>query len=269
MARVCRGLAANLMGDYDQALTWAERSFELVDDVNDPDLVADIYASATLPCAARGRFREARRLAGLHDQVASKLTTHHRVHGVAIVVELEELLANWPRIRELELRVVETVEENLATPCVRNPRSLLVCAVAAEVEGDTAQARTLEERAQDLWMEGYGLALDGPRLRLALMREVLEAVSQHLLQPIGARVSTWFHFSATAIRLDALATVGDREAVEAEAPPLLKPRTYLEPFALRALGRVRDDESQLRQALARFEALKLDWHAAHTRTFLQ
>jgi len=40
--------------------------------------------------------------------------------------------------------------------------------------------------------------------------------------------------------------------VEAEAPPLLKPRTYLEPFGLRALGIVREDEALVEQAQSRF-----------------
>ncbi len=45
----------------------------------------------------------------------------------------------------------------------------------------------------------------------------------------------------------------------------LKPRTVLEPFGLPALGQVRGDDELIRQALARFEAMGLDWHAAETR----
>ncbi len=50
-----------------------------------------------------------------------------------------------------------------------------------------------------------------------------------------------------------------------EAPMALKPRTVLEPFGLPALGQVRGDDELIRQALARFEAMGLDWHAAETR----
>ena len=57
----------------------------------------------------------------------------------------------------------------------------------------------------------------------------------------------------------------DREGVEAEAPPLLRPGSYLEPFAMRALGIVREDDDLVEQATARFEAMGLDWHAAETR----
>jgi hypothetical protein len=39
---------------------------------------------------------------------------------------------------------------------------------------------------------------------------------------------------------------------------------YLEPFALRALAIVHDDNALLGQALEQFAALELDWHAAQT-----
>jgi hypothetical protein len=45
----------------------------------------------------------------------------------------------------------------------------------------------------------------------------------------------------------------------------LETGTYLEPFALRALGVVRDDEPLVERAAARFEAMGLTWHAAQTR----
>jgi len=56
--------------------------------------------------------------------------------------------------------------------------------------------------------------------------------------------------------------------VEAEASRLLQPETYLEPFALRALGLVRDDASLIERAAGRFEAFGLEWHAARTRALL-
>ena len=65
-----------------------------------------------------------------------------------------------------------------------------------------------------------------------------------------------------------MAGIGDGVRVEDEAPRFLQQGTYFEPFALRALGVVRDDEDLIRQALERFEALKLDWHAEQTRALL-
>ena len=40
---------------------------------------------------------------------------------------------------------------------------------------------------------------------------------------------------------------------------------WLEPFALRALGQVREDDELIRQALEQFETMGLDWHVAQTR----
>jgi hypothetical protein len=42
----------------------------------------------------------------------------------------------------------------------------------------------------------------------------------------------------------------------------------VEPFYLRALGIVREDETLLAQALVRFEAMGLRWHAAETAVLL-
>jgi hypothetical protein len=65
-----------------------------------------------------------------------------------------------------------------------------------------------------------------------------------------------------------LTTIGARDLVEAEAPPLIKPDTYLEPFALRALGHVRGDTELLKRAVDRFQEMGLDWHAARTRALV-
>jgi hypothetical protein len=67
-----------------------------------------------------------------------------------------------------------------------------------------------------------------------------------------------------AVRLDALAMLRDAERVEHEAPPLAQAGTYLEPFALRALAIVREDDELLERASERFAALGLHWHAAQT-----
>jgi hypothetical protein len=71
--------------------------------------------------------------------------------------------------------------------------------------------------------------------------------------------------AAQAARLDAFVALGDRCRIEEEAPALLRPNSYLEPFALRALGVARQDAELLGQALARFDAMGLDWHAGQTR----
>jgi hypothetical protein len=72
----------------------------------------------------------------------------------------------------------------------------------------------------------------------------------------------------TAGRLDGLAALRDRQRVEAEAAPLLRPGIYVEPFALRALGIVRGDDALIERAIVRFDAMGLDWHADETRLVL-
>src|SRR3990170_5851125 len=122
--------AALAEGRFDDARRWAERRLELLDRIADPDHVADVYWSAIPGYLGQGRFEDARRLAQLHDEVTRDLTPHHRLHGVAFLLEVEELAGGWEPIRELTPRVEQAVAANLATPCVHNPRSLLVCALA-------------------------------------------------------------------------------------------------------------------------------------------
>jgi hypothetical protein len=66
--------------------------------------------------------------------------------------------------------------------------------------------------------------------------------------------------------MDALAALGRRDQLEAEAPALLSPGTYVEPFVLRALGTVRRDPDLIEQAKQRFLSMGLDWHAAQTES---
>lgn len=71
-----------------------------------------------------------------------------------------------------------------------------------------------------------------------------------------------------SIFLDALAAIGDRDRTETEAPKWLQAGTFAEPFALRALGTARNDPLLLKQALERFEAMELSWHAGRTRRLI-
>jgi len=54
-----------------------------------------------------------------------------------------------------------------------------------------------------------------------------------------------------------------------ECGAAVQPGTYFEPFALRALGVVREEADLLDQAVTRFEAMKLGWHAEETRALLE
>ena len=150
-----------------------------------------------------------------------------------------------------------------------NARTLFSCAVACGELGLAGEATRLEDAAigQGFQDSGVGFWLDPPPAHLALLRGDLGRLDA-LLASSGA---TW-HASldgslyALATKLDALLALGRTREAEAAAAALLEPGTYLEPFALRTLGLVRRDRALTEQAIARFEAMGLLWHAAKTRT---
>ena len=259
-----RGLRAFAAGDFEESVAWHRRRLALVGEIGDPDHEADIYGNAIAPAVGCGHFDEARRHTTANEEVTRGLSPHHRLHGVSATLELEELLGDWAAASRLQSRVETAVAENVATPCVRNQRSLLVCALARAYLGDDDGARRLERDAEAHGMTGYGTVVDTPRLQLALHRGDLATVESLLGEP-GVRRTNWFYLSSMAAHLDGLATLGRRETVEREAARHVAPETYLEPFALRALGIVRDDKSLIERAADRFSALGLDWHAARTR----
>jgi class 3 adenylate cyclase len=255
-------------GDYLESLSWAQRRLEIVDEISDPDHVADVYEIAIPACCVVGRFTEARRLAAVHDQVVEPLSTHHRVHGISVSLEVEELCGAWERIADLAERTETTVEENVSTPCIRNARSLLVTALAAAHTGDAETAKYFEERAHELTTEGYETVLAAPRAHLALARGEID-VAMALVPPFDEyELQTWFALPIATARLDALAAARDRDRLEREAPRFMRSGMYMEPFALRALGIVREDDELITRALDRFEVMRLDWHAAQTRALL-
>jgi hypothetical protein len=262
-----RGTVAFAEADFESALTWSQRRLEVKDEISDPDHVAEIYELAIPAYCANARFAEARRLAVEHDGVVEPLSDHHRLHGVAVLLEVEEICGGWTRILELADRTDTAVEANLTTPCVRNARALLLTALAAAYSGDEETARHYERRADEVATEGYDLVLAAPRTWLALLRGELDALDR--LEPVDlARVQHEYALPAAAARLDALAALKERSLVERDAARLLRPGTYLEPFALRALGAVRDDELLIEQAADRFDAIGLNGHAEQTRRLL-
>ena len=261
-------VAAFAESDFAAALSWSQRRLDILGEISDPDHVADIYEVAIPSFSAVGRFREARRMAAEHDAIVEPLSAHHRVHGVAAILEVEEVCGGWQRIRELAGHTEATVDANLATPCILNARSLLVTALAAAHAGDDEAARRYERRAEEVASEGYDIVLAGPRTWLALLRGEIDEIDALIDAVDLPRGQTWYAIPAAAARLDALASARDRTRAEREAAPLLRPGTYLEPFALRALGVVREDESLIERAVERFEAMNLDWHATETRKLI-
>jgi class 3 adenylate cyclase len=257
-------------GDFAGSLTWAERRLDLIAEISDPDHIADVYEMTIPSFSILGRFADSRRLASLHDEVVQTLSAHHRLHGVAVLLEVEEVCGGWDRILGLAERTTSAVMDNLSTPCIRNARSLLVTALAAARSGNAEAAASFEERGEEVATEGYDFILAAPRAQLALLRGDSDSALA-LTRPFdefAGTVQTWFALQAATARLDALAAAKDRRNLEREAEPLLRPETYLEPFALRALGIVREDEQLIARAIERFDAMQLDWYAAQTRTLL-
>jgi class 3 adenylate cyclase len=251
---------------FADAVTWTERRLELVADIDDPDHRCEAYETAAPVYAAMARFDEAREMGDRHEDLARRLSPHHRVHAVSLGLELADVLGDWQALADETDRVQTLVQANLATPCVRNPRDLLLCAAGHLITGDESRAVELERAAARVGGEGYESYLSGPRLRLALARGD-RAVLQELVALPVERVFVW-GVGALAARLDALVALGRADLVEREAPVLASAGTLLEPFALRALGAARRDGALLSCADDRFASLRLGWHRAQTERLL-
>jgi class 3 adenylate cyclase len=258
-------LTSYAVGDYGQAYADSRRRLELSDRITDPDHLAHMRESGVAACLGLGLFAEARELAREHSAIAAELTPHHQLHGVALQVEVEELAGDWEAICALEPAVERAVAANLATPCIRNARSLLVCAVARERLGEREASLHLEAEATELEPAARNARLALSKIQIALLRGEPDRVEALLTEPIGAGASnTWFLAPWLATRLLAMAALDDLRGVEEEAPPLLQPTTYLEPFALRALGMVRRDPELLGQAESSFQRMGLSSFAEET-----
>ena len=254
--------------DYEEACRIVERRLETLARIDDPDHRADAYWAALPAYLGAARFDDARHIASLHDDVTAPLTLHHRLHGVAVLLEVEQLAGDWERIRELTPRA-ERASAQSTTRCLHSRLGLLTCALASAYLGDDEGARRLEARSEEYGIDRYGRE-ESP-IWLALHRGDLVEVERRLeeLEQPGKSLLRSRKLAPVAARLDALAALGRRETLEHDATPLLRPGTYLEPFALRALGAVRRDETLVVQAAQRFETMGLTWHASRTTALLR
>jgi class 3 adenylate cyclase len=250
----------------EEAAALSDRRLELVPHLDDPDGVCEVCESAVPVLVAVGRFEEASRLAAMHWDIARRLSPHHRVHAVSLTAETADVLGSWQQLAAETGRMHDLVTANLATPCVRNARDLLLCAVAHLFTGDEDRARELELQARTIAGEGHEREQSLPLLRLALGRGDAKELHRLLELPLQ-RVFVW-GVGAWASRLDALVAIRAHERAEEEARPLALPGTAIEPFALRALGFASGDDALLARADERFAALGLDWHRSQTERLL-
>jgi hypothetical protein len=184
------------------------------------------------------------------------------MHAAMQLIAVEQVAGRWEAVRGLQSRAESAVAANIATPCSSNASSLLLCALANVHLGSEKEAHRLERSVEDLGMEGYGDVFDPRYIEIAIARGDLAEVERKLSEwsPEG-----FLDIEGLIARLNALVALERRAEIEEEAPSLVKPGTYLEPFALRALGYARRDDGLIQQAIERFEAMGLDWHAAETR----
>ncbi|CAN5220220.1 hypothetical protein BH09ACT13_BH09ACT13_14480 [soil metagenome] len=251
---------------FTEAAEWSQRRLELLSEIDDPDHLCEVYESGVPVAIVVGQFQEARRLAALHTELARRLSPHHRVHAVSLQLEIADALGDWEALAGETDHATNAIAENLATPCVRNPRGLLLLAAAHLFLGDEARSIELERDAERMVGAGYETYRSAPSLRAALAQGN-RAVAEALLALPIERSFVWGP-GVLATRLDGLLALGDREAIEREAPALVQGGTYTEPFALRALGAARDDDDLLARAQEQFAALGLSWHGTQTERLI-
>jgi DNA-binding SARP family transcriptional activator/tetratricopeptide (TPR) repeat protein len=249
-------------GALPEAGRWIDRTLTVLPRVRDPAEREAILFVAAFAYLRLGRIPEARRLAAEHDEVASRLSAHHEVHGVAMDVLVDVVAGDWQAARKRTARAEAACAANRDTPCQFDWRTLMMCALAQARLGDEAEAQRLEELSVTRLVVGGPAAREPALLRLALLRGDRDAVERLLADDPGP--SLW-DVDYRAARLDALVAVRDSERIEREAPALVALGGYVEPFALRALGLVRGERALVERAAERFDAMALGWRAAETR----
>jgi hypothetical protein len=259
-----RGSGRWAAGDYEGACALHEEWLALLPAIGDPDHTHFALIEAVRTSIGSGRLANASRLSEQLVEVVDGLTIHHRLHGYQMRIEVESARGGWDAIRALASETERAVEANLATPCPGNVASLLAAAVASAYNREDTDSRRLEAKADAIGMEGYRMRFDPLRMQLAIarrdlteLRRLVEGADSEWLEP--------YAFVPTAALLDALIVLGEHEWIEEQAPGLVRPGTYVEPFALRALGVARGDEALLDEAIRRFQQIGLDWHAGETR----
>jgi tetratricopeptide (TPR) repeat protein len=257
-------VAAFVRGDYEGSLVWCRERIALVPKLTDPDHIALIYGFSLPAFIALGRFDEAREIAQTFDDVSQRLSLHHRLHAAFEHVYVEASAGRWEAVGALTARTESAVMANAATPCVLEDFALLFCALALVHLGDDAEARRLEQVVTDLGRKGFeGRA--STDVEIALARNDLPEVAR-LLETLHP--GDLGEIEGHAARLDGLVALGRTSAIEEEAPALNIPGSYLEPFALRALGWAHGDDELLERAIDRFTDMGMEWYADQTKRWM-
>jgi class 3 adenylate cyclase/tetratricopeptide (TPR) repeat protein len=257
--------AALARGAYEEANAWSVRIVALAEELDDPDLITYVYGDAAGTYPYIGRFKEAREFAARQIEVASRLSPHHRLHAAHSVVSVSAMAGDWEAIVAYSGKAETAFVDNMATPCILGSVMLLTCALGSVHEGNDAEAQRFETMVTDFGMEGYKLTLDPVEIELANARGDTATLNRKLRDFHPTELDD---VEGLIAWLDALVTLDRRAEIEEAAPALAIPGSYLEPFALRALGYARGDDALIERAAARFAEMGLHWHASKTRELL-
>jgi class 3 adenylate cyclase len=251
-------------GDLDSARALVEQRLDLLAEVSAPDDRHFALMQAVEVNLAQGRLSAAAQSSSELSEMVAGLTAHHRLHGIYLRLRAEALAGRWGTVRPLTPAAEQAAEANATTPCAGNVSVLLWCALASARCGDAVEAYRLAAKADAIGIDGFKDA-DSPRLMLARSLNDIAGV-QRLVDVMQPVVFAPFEFDRAAALLDAFIALGDTIRIESDAPAWSRPGTYVEPFALRALGVARRDSQLLAAAADRFAGMGLDWHAAETRS---
>jgi class 3 adenylate cyclase len=254
-------------GQFEEAVEVAKARAQLLSLIPDPDHVAGALFSTFQLYANVGRLADARAVVERMEETVAGLTPHHRLHGAAMRMRLESAVGNWGAIQSLTQQTEDAVEANLLTPCPFNVGVLLIAGLGMVHGGDDGSAKRLVAKAEAIGMVGYHDLHAARWLNLAVAR----ADHGEARRIMGSIAPTWLTPAAWelwAALFDGLAMLKERDRIESDAPVWVRPDAYVAPFAVRALGIARHDAALLIDALARFEAMGLDWHAHQTRLAL-
>ena len=258
---------ALLAGDFDRACALMDEVMGLLPGLPNPDVCSTALHTAVFIYMKSGQLSTAARASAQATEAAAGLTPHHRLHALCWRILLASVTGRWEEVRADAAEAERVVDANMAaaTPCVLTVSVLLNCATASALAGENDESRRLEGKAEGIGTEGnrwYQGWIEPPRIRLALARNQPGVVAE-----LAPHEMDW-EWEPASTFLDAMAALGDRERIETEAPKWLQAGTFAEPFALRALGIARRDRPLLKQALERFEAMELSWHAEQTSRLL-
>lgn len=256
-----RSLVASTQGAFDEAAAFMDGAIELVQRLERLPFAGGELMHAIFVFLRAGRIADAGRYVAQLEAWAP--TPHDAVHAAGTRALLLGATADWAGLAAHARRAERAAAANGETPCQFNWRAPLLCALGHAHAGDADEATRLEESARESAVVAGPAEREPALLRLALLRGDLQE-AERILELLPRAPGQWDVETPTA-RLEAYVALGDRAAVEAEALPLAERPSYYRPFALRALGVVREDAELLRQAEVELVALGLERHVSATR----